>query len=173
MNTLHVIFSPSGRLSPRPFMIAAIAVYAAGIAAQWLTVPEILTRAGIWPFGAVQAVLIWIWYVLHAKRLHDAGRSVAPAIAASLLYALSVVLLLILAISFYAPMAAEVPDANTASALGLILFVAIVAMLGTSHYDLTSVVVAILVLLSFLPVILAVGVTVWAATRPSVEGRPA
>jgi len=173
MRALALFLSPTGRLSATPFVLAAIIVYLAGVASQALTMPAVMTHAGAWLFAVVQALLIWIWYVLHAKRLHDAGRSVAPAIAASLLYALSVVLLLILAISFYAPMAAEVPDANTASALGLILFVAIVAMLGTSHYDLTSVVVAILVLLSFLPVILAVGVTVWAATRPSVEGRPA
>jgi len=173
MRALVLFLSPSGRLSAPPFVFAAIIVYLAGVASQALTMPAVVARTGPWLFAAVQALLIWIWYVLHAKRLHDAGRSVGPAIAASLLYALSIVLLLILAASFYEPMAGEVPDASTASALGLILLVAVVAvLLGSPHYDVTSLVVAILVLLSFLPVVLAVGVTVWAATRPSGEGHP-
>jgi uncharacterized membrane protein YhaH (DUF805 family) len=173
MRTLALFLSPFGRLSAFPFVFAAIVVYLAGIASQALTVPTVTTRAGPWLFAAAQALLIWIWYVLHAKRLRDAGRSVGPAIAASLLYALSIILLLILALSFYEPMAGDVRDAGAASALGLILLVTIVAMLGSSHYDLTSLVVVILELLSFLPVILAVGVTLWAATRPGAEGRQA
>ena len=93
----------------------------------------ITTRIGLWLFAAVQALLIWVWYVLHAKRLRDAGRSVGPAIGASLLYALSIILLLILAISFYAPLSGQVSDSNLASALGLILLVSIIAvLLGSS-----------------------------------------
>ncbi len=173
MQALRFLFSPSGRLSPQVFVVAAIVIYLAGIVSHALTMPTIMARTGPWLFAAVQALLIWIWYVLHAKRLHDAGRSVGPAIGASLLYALSITLLLILAISFYVPLAGQVSDANTASALGLILLISIVAvLLGSSQYDLTWLVVAILVLLSLLPAILAVGVTVFAATRPRGEGRP-
>ena len=136
--------------------------------------PTIIARTGPWLFAAAQALLIWVWYVLHAKRLRDAGRSVGPAIGASLLYALSIILLLILAVSFYSPLAGQVSDANTASALGLILLISIVAiLLGSAHYDLTWLVVAILVSLSLLPVIIAIVVTVFAATRPSGEGRRA
>ena len=173
MQALRFLFSPSGRLSPQVFVVAAIVVYLAGTASHTLTMPTIMARTGPWLFAAVQALLIWIWYVLHAKRLHDAGRSVGPAIGASILYALSITLLLILAVSFYVPLAGQVSDANTASALGLILLISIVAvLLGSAHYDLTWLVVAILVLLSLLPVILAVGVTVFAATRPAGRGTP-
>ena len=42
---------------------------------------------------------------------------------------------------------------------------------GSSAYDLTWVVVAILTLLAFLPIIVALVFTVWAATRPSVDSR--
>lgn len=174
MRALRFLLSPSGRLSPQPFVVAAIVVYLAGAASHALTMPTTMAHTGPWLFAAVQALLIWVWYVLHARRLRDAGRSVGPAIGASLVYALSIILLLILATSFYAPLAGQVSEANSTSALGLILLVSIIAvLLGSSQYDLTWLVVAILVLLSLLPVILAVGVTVFAATRPSGEGRPA
>jgi len=174
MEALRFLFSPSGRLSPQAFLLGAFAVYAAGAASHLLTMPAVMTRGGPWPFAVVQALLIWIWYVLHAKRLRDADRSVAPAVAAAILYGLAIILLLILAVSFYYPLAGQGTDANTASALGLILLVAVVAvLLGSPQYDLGSLVVAILLLLAFLPLILAVGVTLFAATRPSAEGRAA
>ena len=174
MEALRFLLSPSGRLSPPAFVFAAVAVYLAGAASHMLTMPVVMARGGPWLFAAVQTLLIWIWYVLHAKRLHDADRSVAPAVAASILYALSIVLLLILTVSFFYPIAGQGTDANTASALGLILLVAVVAvLLGSPHYDLGSLIVAILLLLAFLPLILTVGVTLFAATRPSAEGRAA
>jgi len=174
MPAMRLLFSPSGRLRPQAFAIAAAAVYVAGITAQSLTVPEVLARAGLWPFAAVQALLVWIWFVLHAKRLRDAGRGVGLAAGVSLLYALSVALLIILAALFSGTLAGQVPDANAASALGLILLISIIAdLLGSPHYDLTSLTAAILLLIAIAPVILAVVVTLWAATRPSVEGERA
>ncbi len=174
MQALRLLFSPSGRLSPQPFLLAALAVYLAIAASQLLTRPEVITRAGLWPFAAAQVLLIWIWFVLHAKRLRDGGRAIGLAAGASVLYALSVALLLILAASFYVPLAGRMPDANSASALGLILLVSIVALLlGSPQYDLASVLVMVLLLLAFVPVIVAVVVTLWAATRPSVEGGTA
>lgn len=174
MEALRLLLSPSGRLSPQTFIFAAVAVYLAGAASHMLTMPVVMARGGPWLFAAAQALLIWIWYVLHAKRLHDADRSVAPAVAASILYALSIILLLILAVSFYYPIAGQGTDANTASALGLILLLSIVAvLLGSPHYDLVWLVVAILLLLAFLPAMIAAGVTVFAATRQRGEGRAA
>jgi uncharacterized membrane protein YhaH (DUF805 family) len=174
MQALRFLLSPSGRLSPQAFVVAVVVVYLAGAASHALTMPTIMARTGPWLFAAVQALLIWVWYVLHAKRLHDAHRSVGPAIGVSILYALSIALLSILAASFYAPLAGQISDANAASALGLILLISIVAvLLGSAHYDLTWLVVAILVLLSLLPVIFAIGVTVFAATRPGGEGPSA
>ena len=99
----------------------SIAVYAAGAASHWLTVPGVIARAGLWPFVLAQAVLIWIWFVLHAKRLRDAGRRPASRPECRLLYALSVVLLLIVAASFFTTSANAATGANATSALGLIL----------------------------------------------------
>ena len=156
------------------FIVAAIAVYVAGAASHLLTAPDVLARAGLWPFIMAQALLIWIWFVLHAKRLHDAGRGVGIVTAVSILYTLSVALMIIIAASFYGAVAGEMPDANSAGALGLILFVWIVAiLLGTPHYDLAWLMVAILLLIALVPIALAVAVTLWAASQPSNKERKA
>jgi uncharacterized membrane protein YhaH (DUF805 family) len=174
MQALRFLFSPSGRLRRQAFVLAAIAVYLAGAASHLLTIPDIIVRGGLWPFAAVQGLLIWIWFVLHAKRLREADRSVGLAAGVSVLYALSIVLLLIVAASFYSPLAGQTPDANAASALGLLLLVSIVALVrGSPHYDLAWLVVAILFLIAVVPIVLAIFTTLWAATRPSGEGPSA
>ncbi len=80
--------------------------------------PDIVARTGLWPFVAAQAVLIWIWFALHAKRLHDAGRSTGLAAGAALLYALSVVLLLIVATAFFTTSPSAATGANPTARLG-------------------------------------------------------
>jgi uncharacterized membrane protein YhaH (DUF805 family) len=168
MQALHFLFSPFGRLAPQPFVVAAIVVYVSGAAAQGLTVPDVIARAGLWPFATAQAVLIWIWYALHARRLHDAGSTQVLAAGTAVLYALAVVLLLIVATAFFttAPTAIH-GNANATGALGLILVLIVIETLaGASSYDIGWAVVAILVVLALLPVLLAVGVTLLAATRP-------
>ena len=168
MQALRLLFSPVGRLPPQLFIFAAVAVYLAGAASHLPTVPEFIARNGLWLFLAVQALLVWIWFALHAKRLRDAGRSVGLAAGVAILYALSVALLIIVAVSFYSPLADQAPDANTASALGLILLLSIIAiLLGAPHYDLAWLMVAVLLVIALVPLVLAVFLTLWAATRPS------
>ena len=170
MQALRFLFSPSGRLSPQPFIMAAVAVYAAGVASQFLTSPNIILRLGLWPFAAAQAALIWIWFSLHAKRLHDAGRATGLAVGASLLYTLAIVLLLIIAVAFFNTSTIAASDANTSSALGLLLVLSIVAiLLGSPNYDFSWLIVVILVVMALLPVIVVLAVTLWAGTRPSAE----
>jgi uncharacterized membrane protein YhaH (DUF805 family) len=170
MQALGFLFSPSGRLRPRDFAFGAVVVYAAGAASQLLTVPDVLMRGGLWPFAAVQAVLTWVWFNLHAKRLRDADRGPGLAAGASLLYALSVVLLLILAAAFFKTTGGAITDASAASALGLILLLSIVVALADSaNYDFGWFIVVILMVLAFLPAIVAIAVTIFAATRPTIE----
>jgi hypothetical protein len=174
MQKLGLLFSPTGRLRPQVFIVIAIAVYVAGVASHVLTMPDVIGRFGLWPFLAVQALLIWIWFVVHAKRLSDAGRGTGFAAAVSVLYTLSIALLVIVAASFYSALAGQVPDANSSSALGLILLVWIIAVvLGAPQYDLAWLMVAILLFLALVPPVLAVATTVWAATRPSVAEKAA
>ena len=88
--------STNGRLAPRAFALGVLVVYAAGVAAQFLLSGEIIARAGIWLFIVAQAALIWAWLVLHIRRLRDAGQPPASAFGIALIYALSLVLLLML-----------------------------------------------------------------------------
>jgi uncharacterized membrane protein YhaH (DUF805 family) len=173
MQGLRLLFSPSGRLSPRSFIVAVVLLYMAAAASQTLTLPGVIKSAGLWPFLAAQIVLVWIWYALHAKRLRDAGKPAGLAVAVSVLYVLSVALLVIIAGAFYGALAGQGGDANAAGALGLILFVSIIAMLsGAPNDNLAWLIVAILLLIAYLPMLLAVVTTAWAATRPSAQ-RPA
>jgi len=165
MQALRFLFSPSGRLPPQGFIFAVITVYAAGAASHWLTTPDVIARAGLWPFVAVQALLIWIWYALHARRMHDAGRGAGLAAGIGLLYVLSLVLLIIVAASFFNTADA---DANAASALGLLLLASIIAsLLGSPHYDVSWLIVAVLVAMAVVPLAVAVLFSIWAAVQPS------
>lgn len=168
MQALAFFLSPGGLLRPRAFLVAAIVLYAVGAASHLLTAPDVIVRAGPWPFAAIQALLIWLWFVLHSNRLRDAGLGPGLAAGVSVLYALSVALLVIVEASFAGTISGQTGDAKAASGLELILVVAIIALLLNSpHYDLTSTVVAILLAVEFIPIVLALGTTVWAATRPS------
>jgi len=170
MQTLRLLFSPSGRLSPQPFVYYAVAVYLFGVGSHLLTTPEVLARGGLWPFIAAQILLVWIWFVLHAKRLHDAGRGDGLAIAVALLYVLSIMLLLIVADSFFNTSGGLMDNAGATSALELILLLyVIVTLIGSPHYDLAWLMVVMLMVFGFAPVLVALFFSVWAAKRPSLE----
>lgn len=161
--------SPQGRLRPQPFLAAVAAVYIAGALSHWLTVPDVIARVGLWAFAGVQAALTWLWFVLHAKRLHDAGRPEGLAIAVALLYLLSLALLLLLATNFFAgsePGALGNTSATNALELVLLLYV-VMTLTGPLQYDLTWIVVAILTMFAFVPVLVALFFTLWTATRTS------
>ncbi len=169
MQELRSFLSPHGRLAPQPFIIAALVVYLLGAASHFLTVPAVFARAGLWPFAAVQAILIWGWFILHAKRLHETGRTHGLAIGIAALYALSIVLLLILAGAFFNTSDSVMHDPNATGALGLLLMLYIIAsLLGSLHYDFAWLVVAILTAMAFLPIVVALGFTLWAAVQPRV-----
>jgi hypothetical protein len=172
MPALRSVFSPHGVIGPGAFVSCVIALYLAGLASQWLTTPDVMSRGGIWPVAAAQALLIWVWFALHARRLRDAGRPTGIAVGVSVLYALSIVLLVIVAAAFFGSSAADATGTSVSSALGVILLVSIVAILsGSPHYDFGSIIVATVTALAFVPLVLALAISVWAATRPSVQER--
>jgi hypothetical protein len=171
---LSSLFSPSGILHPKPFPAAVILLYVAGAASHLLTAPGVSATAGPWPFAAIQAVLIWLWFILHSQRLRDAGVGPGLAAAVALLCALSVVLLVIAEASFAGTISGQTGDAKAASGLELILLVSVIALLlGSAHYDSTSAVVMLLLAVEFIPIALAFGTTAWAASRPSHETQSA
>ena len=76
--------------------LAAIVVYLASFGSQVLLSAPVTARMSVLPFALVQAVLIWLWIVLHARRLRDAGRPAGLAVGIAIVYALEVVLLVIM-----------------------------------------------------------------------------
>jgi hypothetical protein len=83
-----------------PFVLGVGAVYVLGFAGQWLTARIILTQVGLWPFLLMQIVLIGAWAMLHAGRLRDAGRTIAPAQGLAVIHVLAIVLLILVG-AFY------------------------------------------------------------------------
>jgi len=172
MQAVQFLFSPNGRLKPQPFIYGAVGVYLFGVVSHLLTTPDVVRNGGLWPFIAAQALLLWIWFVLHAKRLHDAGRSGGLAAAVALLYVLSMVLLLIVADSFFNTSGALMDNAPATSALELILLLyVIVTLIGSPHYDLAWLMVVLLMLVGFAPIVVAVIFSAWTARRPSLAGE--
>jgi hypothetical protein len=83
------------------------------------------------------------------------------------------VLLLIVTIGYFKPYAGAV-DPNATAALNIILFIMVVSALTQSaSHDVGALIVTVLMVLALLPVVVAVAVTLWAATRPrAAEPNP-
>src|SRR5262249_52026236 len=96
MGALALFFSARGRVAPRAFAAAVMAVYGAAFLSQLLTSAPVMLRAGLAPFALAQAIATWSWLCLHAKRLRDADRAIGAAVAIAVLYALAVILFLLL-----------------------------------------------------------------------------
>jgi hypothetical protein len=94
------IIRRGGTIAPSPFVAMIAAVYLLGFAGQWFTVPLVLVLFGLWPFMLLQVVMIAVWYVLHARRLRDAGRNIAPARGVAAIHILAIVLLVLVG-AFY------------------------------------------------------------------------
>ena len=164
MESLAVFFSARGRLAPRAFAAGAAVVYATAFLSPLLISPPVMLRAGLVPFALVQAIAIWCWFCLHAKRLRDAGRQVGVAVAIAVLYALAVILFLLL-VALIMPFgdAAQRARADDISALPL-LFATLTAETGIFAY-----VAAAILALVVAPVPMAIGFSIWAATRPAAR----
>jgi uncharacterized membrane protein YhaH (DUF805 family) len=165
--------SPSGRLAPLPFIVAASVVYVVSFGSQMLLSPQVTARTGVWAFALVQAVLIWAWYVLHARRLRDAGRPGGLAAGIAVVYALEVVLIVaIVALLSSSGMPHAGGAREEASILNLFVLLYLLTVLaGDSGFDaLWWWFMGFLVVL-LLPIVIALGFSLWAATRPS--GRSA
>src|SRR5260370_19189680 len=94
MESLAVFFSARGRLAPRAFAAGAAVVYGTAFLSFLLISPPVMLRVGLAPFALVQAIALWCWFCLHAKRLRDADRGTGVAAAIAVLYALAEILFL-------------------------------------------------------------------------------
>jgi hypothetical protein len=159
MDALAFLTSTQGRLAPKPFALGLLAVWAAGLAAQWLLSGAVTGRAGLWPFIAVQAALIWVWLALHIRRLRDAGQGPSAAIGLALTYVLSLGLLLMLVAFLTNPNAVDTPrggenppgDAASATLLVLFLF----AIVFKPDFGVFTTILKGLILIAFLPALIS------------------
>jgi uncharacterized membrane protein YhaH (DUF805 family) len=173
MTSRNSIFSASGRLARKPFALAITLLYVASFASQVLLAPPVMVRASVVPFAVVQAVVTWFWYVLHARRLREAGRGTGGAVAVAILYALAIVLLMLLIVPILEP-SESAPDQPGLTFIGIwlaiFLFAAFTAQaeLGFLYY----VTLAIL-LLVLTPFLLGLFFSIWTGSRPPLPEKQA
>jgi len=162
MESLAVFFSARGRLAPRAFAASAAVVYGAAFLSPFLISPPVMLRAGLAPFALVQAIAIWCWFCLHAKRLRDADRRIGVAVAIAVLYALAVVLFLLL-VALTIPFGDVAQTARAGDVPALPLLIATL----TAETGIFAYVAAAILALVVAPVPMAIGFSIWAATRPA------
>ena len=166
------IVSIQNRLAPKPFVVGVLAVYLVGLAAQLLLSGEVLARASVWPFIVAQAALIWVWLVLHMRRLRDAGQPPATAVGVALIYVLSLGLLLMLVAfltnpdSIGPPSGGERPATDAAAGTLLVLF--LFAIVLKPDFGVFTTILKGLILIAFLPAVISLLFSIRTAMRPSV-----
>jgi uncharacterized membrane protein YhaH (DUF805 family) len=174
MQPLALFFSARGRLAPKPFARAVIAVYLTAFVSQLLVSPPVIAHAGPAPFALVQALSTWCWFCLHAKRLRDSGRGVGAASAIVVLYGLAVVLFLLTVALIAEPIAKDATNApSTDLADFFILFLLVAMLTGDSNLGLFAYVVMAVLMLILMPILIAIGFSIFAFDRPSITHAPA
>jgi uncharacterized membrane protein YhaH (DUF805 family) len=161
----------SGRLAPLPFTLAVAVVYLLSFGSQVLLAPPTTGVLGVLPFALVQAALIGVWMVLHMRRLRDAGRPTGLAVGIAMIYALEVILLVIVVWLILESTAGTAETAGRESSI-LHLFVIVyllTLMTGDPSGGALQIWIMGFLALMLLPVVIALGFSLWAATRPSVS----
>src|SRR5262245_25776731 len=164
MESLALFFCARGRLAPRAFTAATAVVYGTAFLSQLLISRPVMLRAGLAPFALVQAIAIWCWFCLHAKRLRDAGRRIGVAVAIAVLYALAVILFLLL-VALIMPFGDAAQTARPDDVPTLPLLIATL----TAETGIFAYVAAAILALVVAPVPMAIGLSIWAATRPAAR----
>jgi uncharacterized membrane protein YhaH (DUF805 family) len=171
MESFALFFSGFGRLAPKPFARAVVAVYAAAFLSQLLISPPML-RIGLAAFALVQAMAMWAWFCLHAKRLRDADRPIGPAVAIVVLYALAMILLLLI----IALVVGMTPGGDGETAGGgtnmLISSYLVKALAGDPDPGFFAYVALGILALIFAPMLIAMGFSIWTGTRPRAAPAP-
>src|SRR5215813_3811786 len=160
MEALALFFCARGRVAPRAFAAGVAVVYGTAALSQLFLSPPVILHAGLAPFTLVQAIAIWSWFCLHAKRLRDADRGIGVAVAIAVLYALAVILFLLL-VALIMPAG---DAAQTASAGNVLYLLMTTLMADPGLFAYVAVGIFALVVA---PVPMAIALSIWAATRPA------
>jgi uncharacterized membrane protein YhaH (DUF805 family) len=165
--------SQTSRLARRPFIVAVVVVYALSFVSQMLLSAPVTGRLSVVPFVLVQIVLIAVWIVLHRRRLHDAGRPGGIAIGIAMIYALEMVLLTLLIWIVSAPAGTSNFADEGAGVFHLFAFLYLLGVLsGDSNLGALQIWLMGFAVVMFLPILIAMCFSVWAATRPGQSSPP-
>ena len=169
-----LLFSPRGRLAPRPFARGVSAVYLAAFLSQLLAAPLMVVRAGLAPFALAQALAAWCWYCLHAKRARDAGEDTLAALAVAGLYALAVVLFVLMLALVADSFPGNATSAPAAGPADFIVWLPLLAMLtGDPHPGLFGYVAIVALILVVVTMLVAIAFSIVMWRRPSAAPVPA
>jgi uncharacterized membrane protein YhaH (DUF805 family) len=169
MDLIALFTSSEGRLTRQTFWLGLLFVYAASFASQFLLTGEVTARSGLWPFAIVQAAILWSWTVVHIKRLRDAGRPAAGAIAVALLYGLSVGLVLMIALVIGAGSEAVAGEQSAGHRMAaFFLVVGILTVLFNVDLGPLSIIFKVLVLIACLPIVISLTFSLYTGLRRSV-----
>jgi uncharacterized membrane protein YhaH (DUF805 family) len=163
----------TSRLARGPFIVAVVAVYALSFVSQMLLSAPVTSRMSVAPFVLVQIVLIVAWIVLHRRRLHDAGRPAGIAIGIAMIYALEMVLLTLLIWIVSAPSGTSNFADDGAGVFHLFAVLYLLGVLsGDPNLGALQIWLMGFAVVMFLPILIAICFSVWAATRPSQPSPP-
>jgi uncharacterized membrane protein YhaH (DUF805 family) len=166
MESFAQFFSPFGRTARNAFAQGAVLVYVLIVASYLLASQAVVARSGIAPFALVQAALTYAWYALHARRLRDAGYGTAWALVIAIIYGLGVALFLLL------DHFVSVTEPQSGTIFFIILFILIVYAVLGYHTPLLSVTLGLLSVI-VAPLLIAIGFSIWAGTRPPLPAETA
>lgn len=169
------LISSSGRIGRGTFVVGVLIVYVLSFLSQVLLAGPVLARAGPWSFAVVQTALAWTWFVLHARRLRDAGRGHGLAVGIVILYALAIVfvLLIVVAMAPEAMPSTQTSDANASSLLGFFLLLYLLALLtGNPSLGILAYFLMAIAVLLLTPILVAFGFTIWTASRRPIPAPP-
>jgi uncharacterized membrane protein YhaH (DUF805 family) len=167
------LLSPNGRLARGSFVPAVIAVYVASFLSQVLLSPSVTARAGVALFVLTQIVLIWIWMVLHTRRLRDAGRPTGIVIGIAMIYVLEVALLVLLVWLILGTAGPTGGASSEASIFHLFVFLYFLGLLtGDPTLGVLQIWVMGFAILMLLPIAIALIFSLWTATRTSLAPPP-
>src|SRR4029079_16938534 len=151
---------------------SCVSLYVAAFRSQLLISPPVMLRIGLAAFAVVQAMAMWAWFCLHAKRLRDADRPIGPAVAIVILYTLAMILLLLI----IALVVGVTPGADGATSGGptdvLISSYLVRALAGDPDPGVFAYVAVGILALIFAPMRIAMGFSSWAGTRPHAAPAP-
>ena len=164
MEAFAQFLAPSGRIARNPFALGAVPVYAL-IVATYLSQP-LHMRTGVAPFALAQLVLTYAWYVLHARRLRDAGYGTGWAFVIAFLYCLGVALFLLV------DQVISVTQPQSGSIIMIVLFVLFLYAVLGYHTPLLGFALGF-VFVIVTPLLIALGFSIWAGTRPPLPAENA